>query len=223
MRTFAPICLVIVLLAVACGEDAVVEQPEGEDVPLREDASPAPPNDPISEDVGRLLEYEVDQDPAPATTDSKAPSKPATPEPSQPNDSTSPETRRGNGPPEQTESALAAGYDLATVDGKGLPAVTDTRPSCQIEIVSGHLAIDRSSRFELKTVTRERCNGRITAEDSWDAMGTVQRNGSALRFEGSSGDAFGEAQGRLDAGAITITSVSTEGGVEQVNWKFVKD
>ena len=100
--------------------------------------------------------------------------------------------------------------------------VTDSRPGCQIEVVSGSLTIAESSRFNFSTDTRETCNGEITTEDVWEAKGTVARSGSELHFEGASGENFGTADGVVVSGGLRIDSFATEAGTEPVNWKFVR-
>ncbi|MBW3670711.1 MAG: hypothetical protein KY432_03460 [Acidobacteria bacterium] len=215
--------IVAVVLFGGCGEDAVVERPEETGfVTLEETAPdtatenrPEAPGTPTVE--GTVVPADSEAEPAgePARQEELGSSPPERP-------SSSPPASVPDAPPQQSQTSVAGVYNLATVDGEKLPVVTDSRPGCQIEVMSGRLTITGSDRFTISTATRETCDGRVTTEDVWDGAGTLRRDGSALHFEGASGDNFGTAEGVFRAGGITIQSFASEAGTEAVNWRFVR-
>lgn len=228
MRLFWSWMLVAVLVSFGCGEDSVVERHERE--------GPADVTPSVEEPGENPLGSSDDAPETPKPVEDPPGTKPtssgrvlsAEPPASAPRDEPSSASSAGAGGPEPSEGPspepevrLADTYVLARVDGKGLPAVTDTRPGCEIRVLSGRVTIDSSNRFRLATAIRETCDGRVTSEDTWEAAGTVRRTGSSLHFEGSVGEAFGTARGDLGQGTITIRSIAGEGGEERVDWEFV--
>ena len=227
MKTFLSL-LFTCLIATACGGDSSAARHEEEEVAPPETSAPALTTEDGQEvegapevegrvmPAGPEVEDHAGQTPAPAPPDTPTSNRPAAEPPvssSRPTD---------QAPREARQSPLASRYTLETVDGKSLPVVTDSRPGCQIEVLSGHLGFVDSRRFTISTVTRETCEGRVTAEDVWEASGTVKVTGAALHFEGSSGENFGAADGVLSGTGITIESFTHESGVEPVKWTFEK-
>lgn len=228
MRILTALVLAIFLIA-GCGEDAVVERPEEEAnelsvEPYLEDSEPAPGRV-ISTSTGAEEEQEPasepgEGEPAGATSGSDSTTRPAAPVDRTP--AQKPVPSETSQPQADPQASISGRYTLDTVDGKRLPVVTDSRPGCQIEVVSGYLTISDSFRFTFSTETREICDGEVTTEDVWEAKGTFSRSGSNLHFEGASGENFGTADGVLASGGLRIDSFATEAGTEPVNWKFVR-
>lgn len=227
MKALLPVMFACVVAIVGCGEDSVVERPGENEIAPSETTAPALTTEADTEVEGMP---EVDGTVMPIEPDiedqtGSSPTPPLdTPSSNSPVSDPPASTKPANesAPPSEGQASLASRYTLATVDGRNLPVVTDSRPGCQIEVLSGHLAFATRDRFSISTATRETCDGRVTTEDVWEASGTVRMSGSALHFEGTSGENFGTADGVFNAGGITIRSFTHENGVEVVEWKFVK-
>lgn len=117
-------------------------------------------------------------------------------------------------------SRLAGEYRLASIEGEALPATVDRRPGCEIQIVSGTLAVARGE-FSFSSVSREICNGRNADDQTHRAVGRVAREeGSEFALESTDGEAFGTAHGTRSDDRLVIHRVAHEGGAVDVQWEF---
>jgi hypothetical protein len=213
-RVAAPLILAIVL-SVSCGErDAVpadhplwdwdveeTEAPEGspEEGPSVDEPSQSPPvDDPLrDEETETQTAARTGQDGSavPGATQRPAP-----------------------GPGRRLDGE----YRLARVEGEALPVTVDRRPGCEIQIVSGTLAVERGE-FRFSSVSREICDGRGPDDHTHRAVGRVAREeASEFALESTDGEAFGTAHGTRSDDRLVIHRVAHEGGAVDVQWEFRK-
>jgi hypothetical protein len=209
-RRSAFLSILTLALVLACGERGAVpaDHPLWDwDVKDAEEAEGAPENDPS-----------VDE-----------PSQPPQSDPLRDEETVTQTAARGSArvAPGETQRAapasgtrLAGEYRLASVEGETLPATVDRRPGCEIQIVSGTLAVERGE-FSFSSVSREICNGRNLDDQTHRAVGRVTREeGSEFALESSDGEAFGIAHGTRSDDRLVIHRVAHEGGAVDVQWEF---
>jgi hypothetical protein len=125
-------------------------------------------------------------------------------------------------PAQGSGRGLDGEYRLARVEGEALPATVDRRPGCEIQIVSGTLAVERGE-FRFRSVSREICDGRGRDEHTHRAVGRVARDeASEFALESTDGEAFGTAHGTRSDDRLVIHRVAHEGGAVDVQWEFRK-
>lgn len=126
-------------------------------------------------------------------------------------------------PDEAGPPPLAARYQLATVEGESLPVTIGLGEECELQLANGNLRIQQNMDFEIRTTIQEVCAGERASEDVHTAEGTVSRDGMQLTFEARYDSLFATAYGRhLPEGHIVIETLETEGGEQDVEWRFLR-
>ena len=90
-------------------------------------------------------------------------------------------TALGAGDTRAQEPAVAGEYTLTQVNGKVLPAVTETSNDCREEVTSGKLTVKADSTWQFEYVEVETCGTEVD-EDREHEHGRYVMEGEKVRF-----------------------------------------
>ncbi len=124
---------------------------------------------------------------------------------------------------EEAQRVLPGRYQLGSVEGESLPVIIGEGPECNLQLANGELTIRESLDFLLRATTQHVCGGERVSQDVHTAEGQILPDGGTLRFNARYDSLFATAHGlRQDDGAIVINRLDTEGGPQEVNWRFLR-